>query len=557
MIQRLLTLIVAVGSIHVASADQYPDLYEILDRQKGNYRIEIPTGTYILDVKNNGPYKFHDLTDIQINGNGSTIICNNQEQAFSFRNCVRVEFRDVTIDYDPLCFTQGRIVDVAEDHTWFDFLIDEGYPTYGIRLNCVEFYDPETRLLKENSITTYADSYSELRQIGERRFRAVKKTPWRAGERVGDLVVMDVKTDKKPAAVHTVMLHKCYNMKLENVTVYGSNCFSFYEKECYATEYKGCVVGRGPMPEGIQPRLRSGNADGIHSSQARKGPSITNCRVNHNGDDCIIVCGRSFPVGGVNEKEKEIILVTRESYPVFAKGDRLVVIGYDGTRKGELRLNSISDYTPTEEQCQMVVEMYPDLLAKPAYKLGFRLKVKEIPFEIATGDVIFNAEAVGDGFLIKDNDVGPARSRGILIKGSNGKVVSNRIRGCALAGILVSPEIQWMGGGFSSNVEISDNKIDRCLFDRSNPRLPPGALSVFYITGEAAIPSAGLFERISVERNTVTNCPYPALVATAVDGLRLSDNKVSNESGVERSHGKRYGADTASPVWEVNNRKSE
>ena len=91
-----------------AAAQNHPDLHEVLDRQKGRNLIEIPKGTYTLDVRSNGPYKFHNLTDVHINGNGSTVICNNQEQAFSFYNCVRVELRDLTIDYDPLCFTQGE-----------------------------------------------------------------------------------------------------------------------------------------------------------------------------------------------------------------------------------------------------------------------------------------------------------------------------------------------------------------------------------------------------------------------------------------------------------------
>ena len=40
-----------------------------------------------------------------------------------------------------------------------------------------------------------------------------------------------------------------------------------------------------------------------------------------------------------------------------------------------------------------------------------------MPFEIGPGDVVFNADAVGSGFLVKDNEVGHVRSRGILIKG--------------------------------------------------------------------------------------------------------------------------------------------
>ena len=177
------------------------------------------------------------------------------------------------------------------------------------------------------------------------------------------------------------MLNKCYNTKLENVTVYGSNTFSFFEKEGYANEYRNCVVDRGPMPQGIRPRLRSGNADGIHSSQARKGPTVTGCKVGHNGDDCIIVCGRSFPVGSADAAKGTIDLVTRETHPVFRRGDRLVVVGYDGKRKGELRLVSVGRFDPTEEQRNAVTTGYPSLLSKPSYKLGFRLKVKQMPMQ--------------------------------------------------------------------------------------------------------------------------------------------------------------------------------
>ena len=463
--------------------------------------------------------------------------------------------RDLTIDYDPLCFTQGEITAVAEDGSWFDVRIDEGYPVTGLAANRVQFYDPQTRLLKRNSITTYTSNYSALKQLGHNLFRAVKNGTWSAGEQVGDLVVMDVKTDKPNAGVHTVMLNKCYNTKLENVTVYGSNTFSFFEKEGYANEYRNCVVDRGPMPQGIRPRLRSGNADGIHSSQARKGPTVTGCKVGHNGDDCIIVCGRSFPVGSADAAKGTIDLVTRETHPVFRRGDRLVVVGYDGKRKGELRLVSVSRFDPTEEQRNAVTTGYPSLLSKASYKLGFRLKVKQMPFEIGPGDVVFNADAVGSGFLVKDNEVGHVRSRGILIKGIDGVVASNRITGCAMQGILMSPEIEWMGGGFSSNVQIVGNTIEECMFERGNPRIPPGALSLFYITGEAKVAEPGAFMNITVQKNKVTGCPCPAIAVTSVDGLKMSDNEVENSKELTRSHGERYGADTDAPVWEKNNIK--
>lgn len=543
------------AGLYPAAAQEYTDLYEVLDAQKGRSTIEIPAGTYTLDVRNRGPYKFHNLTDVRILGNGATVVCNTQEQALSFYNCVRVELHDVKIDYDPLCFTQGEIVAAAADGSWFDILIDRGYPTEGLAANRVQFYDPDTGLLKRNSITTYSGNYSELRRMAPDRFRAVKRGGWSAGERVGDRVVLDVKTDKKNAGVHTVMLNKCYNMKLENVTIYGSNTFSFFEKECYATEYRRCVVDRGPMPEGIRPRLRSGNADGIHSSQALRGPTVTGCRVAHNGDDCIIVCGRSFPVGSADMQKGTIDLVTRETHPVFRRGDLIAVVGYDGRRKGELKLLTVDRFEPTEEQRKAIVDRYPALLSKDTYKRGFRLKVKSIPFEIGPGDIVFNASAVGSGFRIEGNEVGHVRSRGILIKGCDGVVASNTITGCAMQGILMSPEIEWMGGGFSARVAIRGNTIRGCMFERSNPRLIPGALSLFYVTGEAALPPAGALVDITVENNRVIDCPYPAIVAASVDGLRMAGNDVENEREIVREHGARYGAKGSVPVWKMNVRE--
>lgn len=240
-----------------AAAQNHPDLHEVLDRQKGRNLIEIPKGTYTLDVRSNGPYKFHNLTDVHINGNGSTVICNNQEQAFSFYNCVRVELRDPDHRLRSALLYAGRDYGRGRRRKLVRRPDRRGVSVTGLAANRVQFYDPQTRLLKRNSITTYTSNYSALKQLGHNLFRAVKNGTWSAGEQVGDLVVMDVKTDKPNAGVHTVMLNKCYNTKLENVTVYGSNTFSFFEKEGYANEYRNCVVDRGPMPQGIRPRLRS------------------------------------------------------------------------------------------------------------------------------------------------------------------------------------------------------------------------------------------------------------------------------------------------------------
>jgi hypothetical protein len=537
-----------------AKAQTLTDLKTVLDAQKGQPVIEIPAGKYSLNNNANGAYQFINLQDVVINGNGAQIICNSQELAFRFLNCKRVKVLNLSVDYDPLCFTQGSIVAMATDKSWFEVEIDSGYAVENVRNERVQFYDAATRALKQNSITTGAGHYSQFQRIaGTRRFKAVKKGTWTAGEQMGDLVVFDVVSTKANPAAHCIFLEKCEDMEVKHVTVYGSNSFSFYERECSNTHYDSCRVDRGPSLPGIAARLRSGNADGIHSSHARKGPLVENCEVRHQGDDCIIVCGRSFPICRIDSASHSFFVLSRELNPVFATGDEIQHVLYSGVKNGRLTIQAIAPYTPTLAEQQLIQAKYPTLLSNDKYTRGARITVAAIPDSMGIGDVIYNEDATGSGFVIRNNKVGFNRSRGILIKSKNGLVENNQISGCAMNGILVAPEIHWMGGGFADSVEIRNNVISGCMFERTNTGMPPGVLSVFYANGMLDVPRAGAFTEINVHDNTIQQCPYPGIVFTSVIRLSQANNTVVPDPGNVREHGKRFGVTFNTPVWEKNN----
>lgn len=537
-----------------AKAQTLPKLKPILDAQQGQPVIEIPAGKYLLDNAVNGAYQFINLQDVVIKGNGAEIICNSQELAFRFLNCKRVKVLNLSVDYDPLCFTQGSIVAMAADKSWFEVEIDSGYAIENVRNERVQFYDSATRALKQNSITTGAGHYSQFQQVaGTRRFKAVKSWNWTAGEQMGDLVVFDVVSAKANPAAHCIFLEKCEDMEVKHVAVYGSNSFSFYERECSNTHYDSCLVDRGPSLPGIAPRLRSGNADGIHSSHARKGPLVENCEVRHQGDDCIIVCGRSFPICRIDSATNSFFVLSREANPVFATGDDIQHVLYSGVKNGLMTIQAIAPYTPTLAEQQLIQAKYPTLLSKDKYTRGVRITVAAIPDSMGIGDVIYNEDATGSGFVIRNNKVGFNRSRGILIKSKNGLVENNEISGCAMNGILVAPEIHWMGGGFADSVEIRNNVISGCMFERTNTGMPPGVLSVFYANGALDVPRAGAFTEINVHGNTIQQCPYPGIVFTSVIRLSQANNTVVPDPGNVREHGKRFGVTFNTPVWEKNN----
>ncbi len=537
-----------------ANAQALTDLKPILDAQIGQSVIEIPPGTYLLNNAAHRFYHFADLEDVEIRGNGARIICNSQEQAFRFSNCKRVTVKDLSIDYDPLCFTQGKIIAKASNSSWFEVEIDDGYPIENITTSKVNFYDPVTRELKRNSITSYTGNYTAINDLGDRKFRLVKNGIWTGNEELGDLVTLDVKANKSSIIPHTIHLDKCEDMLLEDITVFGSNTFSFYERECSATHYNRCKVAKGESPAGISPRLRSGNADGIHSSLSKIGPTIENCEVGYNGDDCIVIAGRSFPICKIDSIEKRIYVLSADANPAFYNQDTLQHVLYNGIKAGTMKILSLVKFTPGTEEANFIQEKCPNLLSPNSYTTGIRISVEDLPENIAVGDIVYNQNYMGKGFEIRNNKVKSTRSRGILIKGSHGVVIDNEISNCAMNGILVAPEIRWMGGGFSDSIEVKGNVITNCMFERTNSAMAPGSLSVFYANFLNEIPpTAGAFSNIIVKDNVISESPYPGLVFTSVSQLNYDNNQVIPDPTNTRGHGANYGVIFTEPIWEKNN----
>ena len=113
--RKIILLLCLLCNISI-NAEDLKDLRSILDSQKNNSVINIPEGNYLLDLKNGkNAYVFSSLKNVVIDGNGSTVICNIQNQAFQFTQCENVTFKNLIIEYDPPCTSQGTIVAMSGD----------------------------------------------------------------------------------------------------------------------------------------------------------------------------------------------------------------------------------------------------------------------------------------------------------------------------------------------------------------------------------------------------------------------------------------------------------
>lgn len=485
----------------------------------GRTHIVVPPGRYRVEPEHGRHLIFRQLSGIEIVASNVEMVCGATVQAVGFEGCTNVTLRGLTIDYDPLPFTQGHITALAPDKAWLEFEIGAGYPDHDLEER-IEIYDPATGELRRET-TRWTPGFE---RIGERRYRVQKHEGYRFSEerdteQVGDVLVTNHRHPER-AGGHAIVASHCTALTLEDVTIYASPCFAFLEHDCDASTYRRCRVDRrtladDPVPR-AHPRMRSLNADAFHSTGAARGPALLGCIAKYMGDDAVNIHGTYHYVAASRSNTLRIA-VQREL--TIRPGDPVEFLPYTGARPPDavaVRAEPDAPITETEKDFVRRLRMHEEhrqrLLAGDAKFFTLTLD-REVP--LPEGSAVCSGNRVGNGFAVKDCDFGYNRSRGILIKASRGEVAGNRITHGWMAAVLVSPEFWWFEAASASDVVIRDNIITGCRRT---------AIEVVAPGGDGRPLPAGAHRNITITGNRVTGSPWPALRVTSTAGLRIRDN---------------------------------
>ena len=541
MKNTIVLLFITVYCLSSVQATTYPDIREVFNSQINNAEINVPFGTYLLDLKNNQwEYIFGGKKDIVIEGNGSTIICNRQTQALLFRGCSHVTFRNFIIDYDPPCSTQGTITEISNSNRTWTVEIHDGYPTEEFGFDRVQAYGKDTQELIPNFGTANIHN-NQYTKLGERTFRFTIEGWNNNPVRVGDFVVLNALS--KSSRAHTIVLESCKFMKFENITVYDSNAFSFLEYDGEANHYYRCVATRKTNDPRYPNRLRAGVADAFHSRYAKVGPTVEECTFNYTGDDCIAINGVFYPVCSVYEKDPSIsILASVGVSDVRVKtGDSLICVANNGTIRGAAKVTRVREFIPTSAEQQATFSKLGQVLHSSGYTRGIRITLDSFIEGTDVGDVIYSKDRTGNGFKILRNTVGHNRSRAILVKASDGIIEGNTIKNSAMSAIALAPEFYWMEAGCPSNVIIRNNTITNCMYESSMWNIYQfAAIIVVAEAPNGGIAPAGTLNNIAIYDNKIIDCPKPCIGVTSTNGLRIYGNEIRPSSWV-RQHGGNLG----------------
>lgn len=507
----------------VILAEQSEDLRALIQKElnAGSKRIVIPSGRYRVQAERGKHLAFSGLEDVEIIAENVELVCTSTVNALLFEDCARVTIRGLAIDYDPLPFTQGRIIAMAPDKSWIDFEVAGGYPDNELR-EPIQVYAPDTGTLRRGD-SRWSE---EFKNLGQRRYRIGKAPGYRFNpaedtERIGDVLVAK-NAYGKPGSPHAIELRKCKGIRLEDIAVYASPSFGFFERSCDGTTYLRCKVDR-PTPEDDQvkramPRMRSLNADAFHSKDAIKGPAIVSCTARFMGDDAVNINGRYHYVRGGSGRELRIAVIDNET--TIQSGDPVEFIPFSGPRPPDaMVVRRQPDPEPFDEveknfirKLRMDERMRALLLEG---KATFHTLMLDRDVSLAPGSAVCCPLRLGHGFAVKDCNFGDNRSRGILIKASKGEVSGNRITNSRMHAILVSPEFWWMEAGMSSEVVIKDNVIKGSL---ETP------IQIHARGGNREILPAGALRNISILNNRIEDSAWPLIHVTSTTGLIIKGN---------------------------------
>ena len=484
-----------------------------------------------------------DAQDVSIVAEGVTLVATSLSSGVRIQNAQNVTLSGLTVDYDPLPFSQGTVVGVAKDNSYFDVKIHEGYsqPTDGSSTRAI-IYNADNRRVKANTFTRFGSSVTAL----DNRIVRISDQGRRDALREGDLITLTLDT----LSPHAVTIARSNSVRLEDVTVNASTAFAFFETESGGNEYENLKVTPGETPEGAtQARLISSNYDSFHSKYATTGPKIVGANFNSAGDDGIAINGDFALVARATGNS--VLITSKRADPHIRVGDRLLFSNENSDKVSERTVEAIEHYDVGDVNFSALKNKHLPQLVQPQEKFetAFRLTLSS-SINAVEGDLVSNISRSGSGFEILDSSITNTRARGIVIKASDGLISGNTLKFVATTGILVSPEVSfWAESGFTNSLVIDNNRLLHIGYAFSNPYASNAG--GILITADPNISARGHHD-IQISNNLLKWVDGINLAVTNASNVVVADNQFARVHPRKRTHGSALGFDAENLVWLAN-----
>lgn len=534
-----LFLVCGTGAMGAEPADFRPMVAEAIKR--GDAKIVIPPGTYRLAPEGGGKvvWSLQGAKNVEIIADGVSLVSTKLTRAVNLDSCTKITIQGLTVDYDPLPFTQGTVTQVAEDRSWIDVKLHEGYPRKPY--SRIDVVDPATRYRKRGMPFLWG---TKAEMQGEDVVRITLKGIGNTAVK-GDLASLNTGSGQD-GIPHAVSLERCDGVTLRNVTVHSAPGMGILEADGEGnSRYLGCKVVPGPRPPGAkEERLLSSSWDAIQTKTVRVGPHVEGCEVREAGDDSWSVQSSDYLV--LKKTGKTLIIASRDEYTMGVwVGDRLK------TRVGAPEGKILSRKNLSRGEAALAPEVLEKLEAAAAWsewKVSPRcIEVTlDSELDLAPGVSLYSPDRAGTGFVFLNNRI--HSSGRVLIK------AAGRIEGNVLDtphALTVCPELPGMAAAGIDGLVVRKNTIRKAGWFCPAPwSSQAGALSITAGAKPPEMRPAGVFAKILIEDNVFEDCEGPNLVMSSTDQAVVRGNKFVRPLGSKApDNGSSFGIATDAVMW--------
>ena len=465
---------------------------------------------------------FQALNDVTIDGNGATFVFTAPlHGGFDFVGGTNLTIRNLTLDYDPVPFTQGVITDFSQTDRTITLALDAGYPTFDHQMFeradtvYATTHDTDGQFIHGIRASGSADKeFTAITHLDDRTYRLTLEdySSLRGIEPNNRLTVV---ARNNQAALR---FYKLSNPSLQNVTIRASNGGAFAAQVCATPTFQDCTITPPPDTD----RQLSTVADGVRITNCLDSARVEGCRHERLGDDSVAVDYRLAELTAFRS-DTEIRVDGVHPFVVQA-GDVLEGLSPSGIRRGELP--PVDDIVPRFSG------------------VGDRQKPASITFEqpvrdqLSVGDFIGNTETASQHYTIRDNEFRAHRANLIRASTGPGRIERNTLDGADANAIELHTGTlgYWPPKGGIRDVTVRENTIRRAGLTYFAGEQPSG-IAVHHEAPPGYSTKGRPNQNVTIADNTIETCASVGIELEATANVTVEGNTLRDLNRLDYPNG--------------------
>jgi hypothetical protein len=500
---------------------------------KTSSKLIFEFGTYDIfgsqkDERNNflPSIMFKNISNLTIEGNGSEFVGHDYSSMFNFSNCSNLSIANLTVDWDPLPYTQGKVTGVDSDYIDIE-VIAPFMAKEGLHTEAIIGYEPEKHRMARRFTDHYQLGFEKTTKVigpGVMRLFIGRKDRF-AGKmpEVGNYVI----ARHQVYGYQSFEFEKCANVNLENVIIYSNPGMGVTGDECRDISIRHLNVMLRPGTG----RWMSCTADATHFAGCRGTITMENCLFEGMGDDATNVRSGHYLL--VSERLDNNKLRIKTGYPYGNDltppeiGDKLELSGED---------------KPLLPYATLTVSSVDRDTLNKSLIIGFSEKMPE---KTGKGDAVGNASSI-PVLRIRNCTTIRNRSRGFIVKTRDVIIEDCTFQDITECAIALESDINgWWESISSRDVIIRNNRFIDSKFEPGylhgiiefhtmSQTAPAGVYRGITIANNVFLGSIGNIIKIgsaydvAVINNIMDHPEEEAIFIYNSENIRITGNKLTN-----------------------------